>query len=74
MEKYEVKRMLPHVGDQRMEIPTITEGKKYSDKPQRCVVVEVNQAHMWYTVQFENGFRESYKLPKIKPGSGGPVR
>lgn len=76
MEKHEARRLLPKVGDQRMESPTIDEttssrGTFVTTRPQRCVVVEVNEAHLWYTVQFENGFRESYKVPKSGPLYGG---
>jgi hypothetical protein len=76
MEKHEARRLLPKVGDHRMERPTIDEttssrGAVQQTAPQRCVVVEVNEAHLWYTVQFENGFRESYKVPKSKPSYGG---
>lgn len=67
------RALLPKVDDVRMERPTIdettaTRGTVQFTKPQRCVVVEVNAAHLWYTVQFENGFRESYKVPRIKAG------
>jgi hypothetical protein len=61
--------MLPKVGDVRMERPTIDEtttvkGSVFQNAPQRCVVVAVHPGHLWYTVQFENGIRESYKVPK----------
>lgn len=67
MEKYEAAELLPRVGDIRLEVPTITdEGRAQLKKPQRCVVVEVNSAHLWYRVEFDNGFRESYKVPKVR--------
>ena len=71
MEKHEARRLLPKVGDHRMERPTIDEttnsrGTLAPTRPQPCVVVEVNEAHLWYTVQFENGFRESYKVPRYR--------
>lgn len=76
MNKYRAQTLLPKVGDQRWEIPTVVlpgEGKE--PKPERCIVVHVHPAHLWYTVQFENGFRESYKVPKVKPlYGGGPAR
>jgi hypothetical protein len=67
--------LLPKIGDVRMERPTIdestaTRGTIQFTKPQRCVVVEVNTEHLWYTVQFENGFRESYKVPQVKQVGG----
>jgi hypothetical protein len=33
-------------------------------------VVDVRPEHLWYTVEFENGFRESYKVPQVKPVGG----
>ncbi len=66
MTKEEVRALLPKVGDRRMEVPTILGDKTYGKKAKPCVVVYVNRAHMWYTVQFENGTRESYKLPRTK--------
>lgn len=63
MTKEEIRSMLPNVGDRRMEVPTILRDKSYSRDPWPCVVVYVNRRNMWYTVQFENGVRESYKLP-----------
>lgn len=72
MEKHEVLRLLPRVGDVRMEHFTIDKhgGIADVDKPQRCVVVEVNREHMWYRVQFENGFTECYKVPKLSQSGG----
>lgn len=72
-DKTQLQALLPKVGDHRMESPTIdkTMGVGYAKTPQPCVVVEVNEAHLWYTVQFENGIRESYKVPKCKPPYGG---
>jgi hypothetical protein len=59
-----------------MEVPTIDESQSNGHNtagraPQRCVVVAVHPGHLWYTVQFENGIRESYKVPKSKPSYGG---
>jgi hypothetical protein len=73
--KEQAQAQLPKLGDVRMEHPTIDEstpsrGSVVLNPPQRCVVVEVNAEHLWYTVQFENGFRESYKVPRIKAGDG----
>ena len=71
MTKEEVRAMLPEVGDTRWEIPTVRVDKGSGPVPQQCRVVEVNRAHLWYTVQFENGFRESYKVPRLKPVQQG---
>ena len=71
------QELLPKVGDQRWERPTIDEtsgiNTTSAHAPQRCVVVEVNPEHLWYTVQFDNGIRESYKVPKVRPKNGGPA-
>lgn len=73
MEKEEVLRQLPKVGDKRMECPTIDEstGCNATHKPQSCKVIEVNTEHLWYRVEFENGIRETYKVPKVKTGPNG---
>lgn len=66
-----VRGQLPRVGDVRWERPSIDTSTAHvttRSAPQRCVVVEVNQAHLWYTVRFANGLRESYKLPKPQKG------
>ena len=63
LSKAELIELLPRVGDTRLEIPTIVEGRQYSRLPRRCTVVEVNRAHLWYRVKFENGFHETYKMP-----------
>lgn len=70
----EARALLPKVGDTRMEVPTIDEnGPKHmaTRQPQRCTVVYVNAAHLWYTVVFADGIRESYKVPKGKLGPWG---
>ena len=79
MNKAEAKQLLPRVGDKRMEVPTINEdinlGKILAGRrPMPCTVVEVNRAHLWYRVKFENGIVECYKVPKYRPESGGPAR
>lgn len=68
LSRAELQALLPKVGDRRMEVPTIddTTGVTNTKASQRCVVVAVHPGHLWYTVQFENGFRESYKVPKYR--------
>lgn len=70
--KEEARSLLPKVGDQRWEVPTIycTDGFNKKKKPQRCIVIDVRPEHLWYTVQFENGTRESYKVPHPKLAGG----
>jgi hypothetical protein len=66
----EMRARLPKVGDRRLDIPTVDETArtivKDNSAPQRYIVIEVNRAHLWYRVRFENGFTECYKLPKYK--------
>ena len=69
MTKDEVRDLLPKVGERRMEVPTILKDKGYHNEERPCVVVYVNRKNMWYTVQFENGIRESYKLPRRGGGT-----
>ena len=77
LSKEEVRAQLPKLGDHLMLPPTIDEttpsrGAEHATRPQHCVVVEVNAAHLWYTVRFDSGFRESYKVPKLVQRGGGP--
>lgn len=69
MTKEEVRDLLPKVGERRKEVPTILQGEGYNREARPCVVVYVNRKNMWYTVQFENGIRESYKLPRTGGGA-----
>lgn len=70
--------LLPKLGEQRWERPTVCKeatglNKAFAHPHQRCVVVYVHPEHLWYTVQFEDGTRESYNVPKVRPQSGGPA-
>ena len=67
--KEQAQALLPKIGDRLMLPPTIDEttasrGSIMTTRPQPCVVVDVHHEHLWYTMQFENGFKESYKVPK----------
>lgn len=65
----EVRAQLPRVGDRLIERPI--KGKANgicSSAEQPCTVVFVNTDKLWYTVQFDSGYRETFKLPK---GEGG---
>lgn len=72
LRKARIVEMLPQVGEKRMEVPTIDEsGRTFDDagkELQRCTVIEVNRAHLWYRVRFDNGFTECYKLPRGEAG------
>lgn len=72
LDRITARQLLPKVGERRSEVPTIAETGGYNDRPQPCVVVEVNAVHLWYTVQFENGFKESYKVPRLPSRRGEP--
>jgi hypothetical protein len=69
----EARDLLPEVGDIRWEAPSVMKGDA-KIPPKRCRVVEVNRTHLWYTVEFENGFRECYKVPAVKPDPQGGAR
>lgn len=65
----EARSLLPNVGDVRWESPVQNRGVKAGDSPvppERCTVVEVNAARLWYRVRFDSGFCECYKVPKLK--------
>jgi hypothetical protein len=68
----EVRAMLPKVGDVRWERPVVADGGGHilAGKPRKCTVVYVHEEHRWYTVQFENGIKESYKMPREKLDGG----
>jgi len=79
MNKKQARSLLPKVGDVRREIPTIgktsTCMENATHTPQKCVVVEVNPAHLWYRVKFEgSGFVECYKVPKYRTYEGAGPR
>lgn len=64
----EVRRLLPSVGDTRMETKSIFCDEKYrpdlhKNIAQPCTVVEVNAKHFWYRVEFSDGMSECYKFP-----------
>jgi hypothetical protein len=62
--KDEARALLPKVGDKRKETPTWSTGKLKKIKPLDCVVVAVDPDHLWYEVEFGNGYRECYKVPE----------
>lgn len=67
--KEEARAQLPKLGDVRYEQMSMgkTGGFGYhATEPLRCVVVYVNPEHLYYTVQFRNGFRESFKVPRTE--------
>lgn len=67
--KEELQAMLPEVGDRLTRVPTYVKmgwEQQQSATPQPCVVEYVNTEHLWYTVRFETGRTESYKVPEVK--------
>lgn len=67
MTKEEVRRLMPRVGDRRMETQSTTM-KIPTETPQACTVIEVNPTNLWYRVRFDNGCCECYKLPQTIDG------
>lgn len=67
------RSLMPKVGETVMEIPTVVlwAGTNVFPQPQPARVIWTNPAHRWYLVQFENGFRECYKVPKGEYGPRG---
>lgn len=63
LDKEQVRALLPKVGDRVMERPFTFQGETDTSK-RPCTVVEVHPDRFWYTVEFDNGLRESYKLPR----------
>ena len=50
----------PQVGDRLIQKPHF--GIDNLTDPIPCTVVYVNEAHGYYTVQFDAGYRQSYKF------------
>ena len=65
--KEELQAMLPKVGEHLMKKPSCSVSCQIEPmKEQPCVVVEVNEAHLWYRVQFDKtGICQCYKLPEV---------
>ena len=62
IEKSEARAMLPRVGDRLWRVPSYLKWEK--EAPQRrCVVVQVNRAHLWYLVRyFHDGLYECFRV------------
>ena len=50
----------PKIGERLMRKPEL--GHDNIPDPIPCTVVYVNEAHGYYTVQFDAGYRQSYKF------------
>ena len=50
----------PKIGERLMRKPEL--GYDNIPDPIPCTVVYVNKAHVFYTVLFDNGYREAYKF------------
>lgn len=70
--KNKIRGMLPKVGDIRMEVAT-TKDRIQRGIPRRCRVVLVHRTHMWYMVEFDDGFRECYSARPWDMGTNGGV-
>lgn len=63
--KDEARAMLPQVGDTLIRRPSWSNHLGMcGSPPKRCVVIHVNEEHLWYMVQFEAGYRQCYKVPR----------
>lgn len=76
--KEEARNLLPKVGDILMKPPTMS-NKAACDtpQPQKCEVIGVNHAHLWYRVKFlKSGTIECYKVPEgtAEPRPEKPVK
>ena len=68
LSKYMVRRLLPEVGEKRIEMPSYGIGAESvrCRQPQECTVVAVHPAHLWYRVRFDaSGWHECYKVPQL---------
>ena len=70
----DIRAQLPKVGDRLMKKPGYYHGflsKSDGMTPKPCVVTYVHPEHNWYTVQFESGVQQAYKLPELRIGMYG---
>lgn len=56
------KKLLPKVGDRLIHTATVGD-KILAPAPEECNVIFVHTAHLWYMVEYKNGFRECFKVP-----------
>ena len=50
----------PQVGERLVRKPEL--GYDKIPDPAPCTVVDVNRKHLYYTVQFDAGYRQAYKF------------
>ena len=63
----ELRAELPKVGDVLNKKPVLHNNAQISPpQEQSCKVVYVNEEHLWYTVAFPCGYKQSYKLPEVE--------
>ena len=65
MTKAEARKLLPRVGDRRMERKLMSGAGVYQCELAACRVAYVNPRHLYYMVQFANGVRECFKVPAL---------
>lgn len=62
----ELRAQLPEVGDRLIRVPTLHKSlSNTAAKPAPCTVTYVNKERLWYTVRFDTGFTQSYKVPEM---------
>ena len=72
--KREARALLPRVGDTLELVPTLAKVQGMpAPPPWPCKVVAVNEAHLWYRVEFANGTTECYKVPPHQLGPRGGI-
>lgn len=76
MDKYFARASLPEVGEVLWVKPAYGGFSKdfVFSKPRKATVILVHPAHLWFTVKYDNGIRESFKVPRLQFEHGGPSR
>lgn len=67
LSKEALQAQLPKVGDIVHRTPTLHKSLGQCRAAAKCcrgVVTYVHEDHLWYTVRFDGGYSESFKLPE----------
>jgi hypothetical protein len=60
-----LREQLPKVGDRLSRCPHFMRtGNENLSKPTPCTVIFVNQEHLFFTVEYDGGGTECFKLPE----------
>ena len=63
-EKAELRDRMPDVGDRVIEGMQIGVGSDCRKVAMKGTVIHVNERHLHYTVRFDNGMRQTIKMPQ----------